>query len=265
MNDVYRTALADLVAAVDRYFASPITADLKALKTARALLIDAPPPQDQPYDWATVALVAQDMRSRGLAEQTAGDELLKLANQNREGVTPPVAVPVAVEGDCWAGMETAVGELVTWSEIDGKRIRARITVLEPCPVEDWRSVARKAADLLTIHAPQLKPPPAATSEAEAAFAAYFRQNYPGPDTVIYNPDWHAPKLFHAAVDAINRYGVRTNRPAPDAVAAERERCQSVCRGMCYEFGAGSSERDVLQRLATRLDMDEFDPKPEARL
>jgi hypothetical protein len=31
-------------------------------------------------DWFTVAMIAQDMRSRGLAEQVAGEELLKLAN-----------------------------------------------------------------------------------------------------------------------------------------------------------------------------------------
>ena len=44
-------------------------------------------------DWFTVAPVAQDMRSRGLAEQVAGEELLKLATSKRlqpgRPATPP--------------------------------------------------------------------------------------------------------------------------------------------------------------------------------
>ena len=31
------------------------------------------------------------------------------------------------------------------------------------------------------------------------FTAWFRANYPGPDTVISNPDWHAPKVFRAVL------------------------------------------------------------------
>ena len=38
----------------------------------------------------------------------------------------------------------------------------------------------------------------------AAFAAYFRKNYPGPDTIIGNPDWHAPRIYCAAMDAHRR-------------------------------------------------------------
>ncbi|MGB3349767.1 MAG: hypothetical protein WBA85_13465 [Brucella anthropi] len=38
--------------------------------------------------------------------------------------------------------------------------------------------------------------------AEAEFATYFMRNYPGPDTVIHKPEWHAPKLFYAAKRAI---------------------------------------------------------------
>jgi hypothetical protein len=29
------------------------------------------------------------------------------------------------------------------------------------------------------------------------FSRYFRENYPGPRTVINDPDWHAPKIFRA--------------------------------------------------------------------
>jgi hypothetical protein len=46
-------------------------------------------------DWFAVALMAQDMRSRGLAEQIAGDELLKLANAQLGGVG---GVPLAQAG-----------------------------------------------------------------------------------------------------------------------------------------------------------------------
>lgn len=38
--------------------------------------------------------------------------------------------------------------------------------------------------------------------AKRAFSEYFVRNYPGPDTIIFDPKWHAPKLFSAAVHAI---------------------------------------------------------------
>lgn len=33
------------------------------------------------------------------------------------------------------------------------------------------------------------------------FTKYFVRNYPGPDTVIFDPKWHAPKIFRAAISA----------------------------------------------------------------
>ena len=44
--------------------------------------------------------------------------------------------------------------------------------------------------------------------AEAAFTEYFVRNYPGPDTIIFDPKWHAPKLFAAAVKAMEAYNGR---------------------------------------------------------
>lgn len=38
--------------------------------------------------------------------------------------------------------------------------------------------------------------------AEREFTEYFVRNYPGPDTIIYDPKWHAPKLFRAAKHAL---------------------------------------------------------------
>jgi hypothetical protein len=33
------------------------------------------------------------------------------------------------------------------------------------------------------------------------FMQYFRSNYPGPSTIISSPDWHAPKIYRAAIHA----------------------------------------------------------------
>ena len=54
---------------------------------------DAAPVATDEGNWFAVALMAQDMRSRGLAEQIAGDELLKLANRQRGAAQPPAAQP----------------------------------------------------------------------------------------------------------------------------------------------------------------------------
>jgi hypothetical protein len=34
------------------------------------------------------------------------------------------------------------------------------------------------------------------------FDEYFSKNYPGPNTIIANPHWHAPKILRAAEYAI---------------------------------------------------------------
>lgn len=39
-------------------------------------------------------------------------------------------------------------------------------------------------------------------KAGERFAAWFRANYPGPDTIIHKPDWHAPRIFRAAIAAL---------------------------------------------------------------
>ncbi len=43
----------------------------------------------------------------------------------------------------------------------------------------------------------------ATPEALEQFTAYFVKNYPGPDTIIFDPKWHAPKIFRAAASALS--------------------------------------------------------------
>jgi len=42
----------------------------------------------------------------------------------------------------------------------------------------------------------------ARDSALEQFTEYFVKNYPGPDTIIFKPQWHAPKIFRAAEAAI---------------------------------------------------------------
>ena len=54
-----------------------------------------------------------------------------------------------------------------------------------------------------------------SDEALANFTDWFCRNYPGPDTLIHRPEWHAPKVFRAAADAIARWGHPAAAPVPD--------------------------------------------------
>jgi hypothetical protein len=47
----------------------------------------------------------------------------------------------------------------------------------------------------------------AREKALASFMEYFRTNYPGPDTIISRPDWHAPKIFRAVEYALKDAGL----------------------------------------------------------
>lgn len=46
---------------------------------------------------------------------------------------------------------------------------------------------------------------AVTSEMQERFAQWFRENYPGPNTIIHNPDFHAPKILRAALLSVQRH------------------------------------------------------------
>ena len=66
--------------------------------------------------------------------------------------------------------------------------------------EIWQWALNEAAKLVAT------PPPAPAAEqgdALAAFTDYFVRNYPGPDTVIMDPRWHASRIFRAAQYAIS--------------------------------------------------------------
>src|SRR6185312_12248372 len=67
------------------------------------------------------------------------------------------------------------------------------------------------------------------SDALAHFTEYFVRNYPGPNTIISNPNWHAPKIFRAAQYAIasaTKPAAPTadtlSKPADSGMEAERE-------------------------------------------
>ena len=73
----------------------------------------------------------------------------------------------------------------------------------------FRYIAAKAR--IALAQPE---PVAPTDEALANFSGWFCRNYPGPDTIIHKPEWHAPKVFRAAADAIARYARPTIEPVP---------------------------------------------------
>lgn len=50
------------------------------------------------------------------------------------------------------------------------------------------------------------------------FTEYFVLNYPGPDTAIFDPKWHAPKIFRAAISAYLST-TEPGKPVAEAVKA----------------------------------------------
>jgi hypothetical protein len=58
-------------------------------------------------------------------------------------------------------------------------------------------------------------PVAPTDEALANFTDWFCRNYPGPDTIIHKPEWHAPKVFRAVTNALARWGTPANHTSQE--------------------------------------------------
>jgi hypothetical protein len=56
--------------------------------------------------------------------------------------------------------------------------------------------------------------------AQREFAQWFASNYPGPDTIIRDPFWHAPKIFRAAIAHFQR-AMDDGQPAPSVEQDER--------------------------------------------
>jgi len=82
-----------------------------------------------------------------------------------------------------------VPDSLTLQPIKGSMARARAALAQPEPVGP-------------------------TDEALASFTAWFCRNYPGPNTIIHRPEWHAPKVFRAAESALARWGRPTPQPVP---------------------------------------------------
>lgn len=53
--------------------------------------------------------------------------------------------------------------------------------------------------------------PSAREAAERNFAAWFEANYPGPRTIISDPQWHAPKIFAAVERALFAHQAREGK------------------------------------------------------
>jgi hypothetical protein len=84
----------------------------------------------------------------------------------------------------------------------------------------------------------------AMTEAGERFAAYFRKNYPGL-TTIGDPDWHAPRIFRAALRAL---------PAPEVTEAMVRVALDVWFSSPRPIGASDDEhcRDMRAALAAAL-------------
>lgn len=63
------------------------------------------------------------------------------------------------------------------------------------------------------------------TDAEEEFIEWFAKNYPGPSTIISNPNWHAPKIFRAATRQLERdlAAARAELAALRAELAKREK------------------------------------------
>ena len=92
------------------------------------------------------------------------------------------------------------------------------------------------------------------ADALAEFTAYFVQNYPGPETVIYDPKWHAPRIFRAAKYAIERAAPAAAPPEP---APDVDALNVICDGdpvalVCVPRGIVRSLRTTIEQQAREL-------------
>ncbi len=92
----------------------------------------------------------------------------------------------------------------------------------------------------------------ATPEALEQFTAYFVKNYPGPDTIIFDPKWHAPKIFRAVVSALSAQvqdvaGVE----AIDALK-EAEPYVEICHSLMTQKETRANVWRVLKRVRSAI-------------
>lgn len=67
--------------------------------------------------------------------------------------------------------------------------------------------------------------------ALAAFSEYFVKNYPGPRTIICDPTWHAPRIFRAALYALEQAGLLTTPDEPPVLSEAAVKALEAAMGM----------------------------------
>jgi len=82
------------------------------------------------------------------------------------------------------------------------------------------------------------------------FTAYFVRNYPGQNTIISDPTWHAPKIFRAAKHAIKS---ASKSPQGECPTGDYEQAGVVApKGNASESPASSQPPGADAELARRL-------------
>jgi hypothetical protein len=87
-----------------------------------------------------------------------------------------------------------------------------------------------------------------TDDAERQFTEWFAKNYPGPDTIIYDPLWHAPKILRAARAAMSS---RADRPEPatGAVYGGKDSSDALFNAcMTREIDPTGTPKEVIDRI-----------------
>jgi hypothetical protein len=108
----------------------------------------------------------------------------------------------------WESLDS--GEQLAWAQARAIARYAR-PATEPEFTAEEVEMIQAPWSLLSPPQPELE---GASDEALANFTAWFCRNYPGPDTIIHKPEWHAPKVFRAAADALARWGRPAIEPVP---------------------------------------------------
>jgi hypothetical protein len=101
-------------------------------------------------------------------------------------------------------------------------------------------------------APSTTPQPASVvseDKAKQAFTTWFCLNYPGPHTIISDPNWHAPRIFRQALWSIR-----------NCAAAEPA---SVVADILTELVAADREYDAADIAASLECRGEREPSKEA--
>ena len=126
-----------------------------------------------------------------------------------------------------------------------------------------------------LDTPSVHPEQSPREKALAAFMEYFRTNYPGPDTIISRPDWHAPKVFRAVEYALKDSGllatVQTSEiepTNPDTAGSWEARCAALYQvigalsSMAGIFTISDDVGDALDVAAGRGDVEKLLPWPK---